>query len=432
MSAQEIYENFANAPGPSGLLQGSDILERIESYYTLREDQITKMAGSMEEGWTGDASGAAQRGAGPLAVAHGGAAQEMATSKDALRNQSDGFYKVSSSVSPVPPTPEEPSTLKNIFTLGSAQEDYENKVKKSNEVATKNVEAMDEWTTTSSYNGEIMPKEFGNLDPNAFKITIDDGKVPPPIEWPIKPPPPGKGDPGDDDGGGKDKTKPGTIDPGKGRNDPGQDDGRKPGDIKPPPVDPTKPPKNDERTTPEDDKSTVKPPPTQWPDDRIPGKTGKTPGDDTIGGGGWNTGGNRGLDTGTGSGRGIGTGSGSSSGSGSAGGRLTGGGASGAGSSTGASDRLGGGRGSGAGAMGPGEPGARGGAGARGAGGRGAGQGMGGMGHGGGRGAGEEDEEHQRKYVLEDDAAFQLTDEEGEKYVDPRTGMSPVTPVIGE
>ncbi|MFD8492377.1 hypothetical protein [Amycolatopsis sp. NPDC059657] len=427
MSGQEIYENFANAQGPRGLEQGSLHLSKVEVYYTRREEQITAIAGSMEEGWTGDAGGAARRGAGPLAIAHGGAAQELATAKDALITQSDDFYRVKSSVDPVPEPPDKPSTFKNVITLGGAQSNYENKVRESNEVAQKNVAAMDDWTTASGYNGRVMPTEFGDLDPNAFKITIDDGKVPPPIEWrPIKPPPPGGKEPDD----GNDK---GTIKPGTGKDGTGEDGtGRKPGEIKvpPPPDDGRRPGRDDEQTTPEKTKTPPKLPPGIPPDDgRIPGRI---PGKDDEDGGIWGpTGSGRGGDTGTGTGRGIGTGSGSGSGSGSAGGRLTGGGASGAGSSTGASDRLGAGRGSGVGGMGPGEPGARGGAGARGAGGRGAGPGMGGMGQGG-RGGGDEDEEHQRKYVLEDDAAFQLTDEDGEKYVDPRTGMSPVTPVIGE
>ena len=50
---------------------------------------------------------------------------------------------------------------------------------------------------------------------------------------------------------------------------------------------------------------------------------------------------------------------------------------------------------------------------------------------GGGRGQGEEeDKEHQRKYVLDDDEFFQLTDE-GEKLVDPNTGLPVAPPVIG-
>ena len=56
---------------------------------------------------------------------------------------------------------------------------------------------------------------------------------------------------------------------------------------------------------------------------------------------------------------------------------------------------------------------------------------MGGMGAGGGKGKGEEDKEHQRKYGLEDDSAFDLTDDEDGRLRDPRTGLPPTPPTIG-
>jgi hypothetical protein len=57
--------------------------------------------------------------------------------------------------------------------------------------------------------------------------------------------------------------------------------------------------------------------------------------------------------------------------------------------------------------------------------------GMPGGGVGGQKAQNGEDEEHQRKYVIDDDEAFQLT-EEGERLIDPRTGMPLTPPVIGQ
>lgn len=55
---------------------------------------------------------------------------------------------------------------------------------------------------------------------------------------------------------------------------------------------------------------------------------------------------------------------------------------------------------------------------------------MGGM-AGAGKGKGEEDKEHQRKYGIDDDSAFSLVDENGERTLDPRTGLPPTPPTIG-
>ncbi|MFF0147380.1 hypothetical protein ATK36_2117 [Amycolatopsis sulphurea] len=59
------------------------------------------------------------------------------------------------------------------------------------------------------------------------------------------------------------------------------------------------------------------------------------------------------------------------------------------------------------------------------------GAGMSGMGAPGGKGKGEGDKEHQRKYGVDDDSAFSLTDDDGDRLVDPRTGLPPTPPTIG-
>src|SRR4051795_3888090 len=87
MNAQEIYENFVNGRGPDGLIESAMYLSQAEVTYNARAKQIETLAASMEEGWTGDAGGAAQRGAGPLAVEHAGAAEAMATAKELLTDQ---------------------------------------------------------------------------------------------------------------------------------------------------------------------------------------------------------------------------------------------------------------------------------------------------------------------------------------------------------
>lgn len=47
------------------------------------------------------------------------------------------------------------------------------------------------------------------------------------------------------------------------------------------------------------------------------------------------------------------------------------------------------------------------------------------------RGKDEDPKDHHRKYGLETDSAFSLTDDDGERTVDPRTGLPPTPPTIG-
>ena len=456
MSGQQIYENFANAPGPARLVQSQQQIAKVAMVYTDRENQIRSLAASMEEGWTGDAAGAAQRGAGPLAVAHGGAAQEMTTANDLLSRQTESFYQVKSSVSPVPPAPEEPSTFKNIITFGGANSDYEAGVAKTNAVSQANVTAMDGWTSASSYNGTMMPTNYGQLDPNAMNIGLVEPSTPPPIGSVPHGGPPQTGGPDGHSQG------PGTGGPGgdgSGTGGPGNSNiaGSGPGDGRtsgPPPTGGTRtggiqtgdglPPRGPGSSVDDGTTSSSFRPPTDGPGS--PGWTGGPSGSGWSSGGGGQSGtsggqgGQNGLTSGfggfgsgpggTGSGTGTGaggrfggTGSGTGTGSGSGVGSGSGG------SATGSEKSLGGGKASGAGA--PGESVGRGGPGASGAKGAGGRSGMPGAGMGGQKGEGGEDDEHQRKYVLDDDEAFQLT-EAGERLVDPRTGMPLTPPVIGQ
>jgi hypothetical protein len=121
MTAQEIYANFHDGEGPDGLVRAGMHLQIVQAKYGEREQQIKELSASMEECWTGDASGAAQRGAGPLAVEHAGAAQQMNTAASLLTDQSTAWIDTKNKVQPVPPVPEEPSTLKQIITMGSAK-----------------------------------------------------------------------------------------------------------------------------------------------------------------------------------------------------------------------------------------------------------------------------------------------------------------------
>jgi hypothetical protein len=448
MSGQQIYENFINGRGTDGLANSYSSLGNVSEVYNERVDQITRLAASMEECWTGNASGAAQRGAAPLAVAHGSAAAEMITATNLLERQAGSFHDARTNVVKVPNPPNEPSTIKKILTLGGAQDNYEDKVQASNAAAQRNVATMSNWASASSYNSTKMPTDYGTIDPNAMTVRVKEERAiienwpPPHPEWPPKPKEKKVG--GDDD-----KNVVGT---GDGKDKVGIDDKtvRPPQELQGRPIgidnELIPPPSNDDWRNIEPDKpDTTKPPLGGGKDDLTrpedytpPDKPGDRPGWNGTGGVGSQSSSGQGSSSGTGFGplAGFG-GSGSGAGSGSGSGRFGSGSGSGSGSGTGSASGSGGekslgGRGTGS-ASGAAEAMGRGGAaGARGAGagGRSGTGGMPGMAPGQ-KGQGDEDEEHQRKYIVEDDEVFQLTDD-GERLTDPRTGMPLTPPVIGE
>ncbi|WP_027943066.1 hypothetical protein [Amycolatopsis taiwanensis] len=412
MSAQQIYDNFINAKGPGDLTQAQVHLVKVMSTYQDRAQQITSLAASMEEGWSGDASQAAQGSAARLSIAHDKAAMHMVEASQLIDAQSQAFYDTKNRVVPVPEVPKAPSFVDTVITMGSANTTYQTKVEESLAAGRQNVQAMDGWTTTSNDNGARMPSSYGNLDPGALNVSMTSPSSAPSV---------GGGGAATIPGGGGGATGHG---PGGGGYAPGG------GGYSPPAGTGTPQfglPPNQNTSA----QGYVPPPVTRTPS--FPGPISGPNGGPPRGGlDGWPpVSGTLGPDTtdgyrsGTGSPRG-GPGGGPGGGSAGRGADRLYGGAPGE-KGIGAGNRVGAGA--------PGSPNGPGGGSAgragsapAGAAGRPGASGMGGA-HGG-KGNGEEDAEHQRKYILDDDEAFQLT-AEGERLVDPVTGLPVTPPVIG-
>lgn len=419
MSGQQIYDNFVNAKGPGDLQQAQDHLRVVMSTYKDRLQQITSLAASMEDGWTGDASEAAQRSAVPLAFAHEDAAVQMMQASQLIESQTQAFYDTKNKVVPVPEVPKSPSLLDTVVTLGSANTTHLIKVVQSQAAAQQNVNAMQAWSTTSADNGSRMPTSYGDIDGSAFDVTMASSASGGP-SVPGGGSGSGSGSGGNIPGAGGTGLLTGNPPAGTGLPPSGSPDQHTtpvrynppvpaPGPVAPPIGQPFPPPGRP-----------VPPPPIGGPGPGLPPIGPITPPEGpppSRGRGGGSTGG-------------IGGGTGSGSGSG---GRFGGSGGRGAGSSSGSGageKALGEGNRVGSGA---GKPGAvnesLGRAGSTGAAGRPGASGLG-AGAAGGKGKGEEDTEHERKYVLDEDEAFQLT-EEGERLIDPNTGLPVAPPVIG-
>jgi hypothetical protein len=374
MNGTEIYHNFRGGTGDDGkgLYDASIKVALVSKNYETRKKSITQLTGTMESAWQGDAAGAAQRGAGPLAVEHGLAQESMVSAHSTLDNQVHTFLSAKGRVTEVPPTPDKPGMWDNLTSLGGAGRNYENKMDQVNAANDYNVALMEEYETTTSSNTSAMPTTYGRITDDYAAVGVDK-PTPPPVTPPISQPPPSST-----------SRNPSS----QSTNDNTGNTGRPTSTI--PNGTPTKPNGN---IDPPSGRPTT--PSNVIPSTALPPRGGLPPGQ--------NVGNQQGnpafpgmLPTGfgpTGGGGGTGGGSGYGSGRGSGSFGPGGGGAGGSGSGSGSGP---GGRG--AGGFGPGaaaaaEEGAAG----RGAAGRG---GSGGMGHGGRRGEGDDDAEHDRPSFL--------------------------------
>ncbi|MFD9895569.1 hypothetical protein ACFWY9_40020 [Amycolatopsis sp. NPDC059027] len=419
MNGRDIYENFANAPGTTNLEAAKDELADIRIAYATLGQSFAQAAAGLEEHWQGDAAGAAARGAGPLVAAHDQASMKMQTADSLLDNQISSFHRTKNTVKPVPDVPRDPATFGDAGWGKQTGILFQTQL--ANDAAAHNVQLMNQWTRTSSHNGNSMPTDYGKIDPGAFSVSENKG-----TQSTINSV---RGFDGTDHTRDKKRRPSGQkTDITGGRPTESQNTRDRNRQDTPPPQSTVDKPREAGRqpgigpgdgTTP-GSYQPPKPAPGGWPVQ--PPAAAYTPG------GGANYVGPQPFGPGTpdspGTGFGRRGGTGNEIGRGSGTGRGTGSGpGSGMGKALGEGKSVGGMRGGAA------EPGMRGaGSTARGTTSMEPGVVQGGK----GKGKGDEDKDHRRKYVVEDDVAFQLTDNEGEKAVDPRTGMPPTPPVLGQ
>ncbi|GAA1250450.1 hypothetical protein GCM10009676_41430 [Prauserella halophila] len=471
IDAHQIYQAVTSGPGTASLHDGQLATSTLQSKYQQRVAQIDQLDQQMDAAWTGEGASSARMGAEPMKVWMEDSNANLAKSGAVLNNQSGAFEKVRTTVKPLPENPPESGFWNDVAPW---ETDTDKKIAEYNENAKLNVAAFEAYNTQSTQNASMMPQfsemrgsfgdvsmtESGVVESGTAKDFIHDGggsggsgsgsyQPGPGGSGSGAPGSGGSGSGGAGSGapgsGGPGTGGPGSVNPGPGYppGTPGPGDPNNPNDPNAPwgsvdPWDPSAPgnlPEDDstgssgfDPTVPSVPNSPIGtgpyPPGTPGPGSGGfgPGGSGFGPGGGSFGPGGSGFGpgagsfGPGGSGYGSGSGYGYGSGSGAGYGSGS-------GGAAGAGGGAGA----GAGAGSGAGAArgGMGMSGAGGGAvgGASGAGGAGA-SGRGGMmpmGAGGRGQQGDDDEEHERKFMI---------DEDGNKLFG--TDQKTAPPVIGE
>jgi cytochrome c556 len=385
MNGTEIYHNFRGGTGDDarGLMSAATTVALLGKRYNDRMTSITQLTTTMESAWQGNAAGAAQRGAGPLAVEHGLAQTGMTTASDTLKNQATAFLAAKQAVTEVPPTPEKPGIWDNVSSFGGASRNYDQKMNQVNTANDNNVAVMEQYENTTSTNTSAMPTTYGRITDDYAQIGVDKPTPPPPSE-PYNPNIPGTSNPGNSRGQGTTRSGTGST-TGTGTN---SNNNRPPGTGNQ-----NRPPGNTQTNPSNNRPPTNLPPRGPFPPNQNPGQNpggnpalpgmmpppafgpgGGGPGGGPRGGGGFGP---------RGSGGSFGPG-GSGPGSPGSGGRGPGGGfGPGAGGAAAAAEGA-------AGRGGMGGPGGRGGMGGMG----------GGMGAGGKKGEGEEDGQHERPSFL--------------------------------
>jgi hypothetical protein len=190
MTGQDIYDSFTN--NNLGFLhESARAVALISINYAVREIDLVNLTGAMENAWQGEAAGAAERGVGPLTVAHVKASPQIDNAAASMRQQAAAFESAKRSVVPVPAMPDEPGIFDNVFSLGGASRSFEHQMAAIQSANNNNIRVMTAYENATAQNQAVLTGIPEALPP---VVPTEDGRI---VE------PPGSRDPGRGGSGGQ-------------------------------------------------------------------------------------------------------------------------------------------------------------------------------------------------------------------------------------
>ncbi|MCP2271937.1 hypothetical protein [Actinokineospora diospyrosa] len=161
LTGEEIYANFHNGAGTRPLERAAETVAQVAQQYGEVAGEIAQITRTMEEAWSGAASGAAMRGAEPLEAEHDAAASELTKVQSVTMDQVALFNGIKRVVQPIPPMPQQPGWWDNLTTFGRAALTYEAETARYNTANKINVDAMRVYEDQTTSNASAMPTSFG-------------------------------------------------------------------------------------------------------------------------------------------------------------------------------------------------------------------------------------------------------------------------------
>ena len=160
MSAHDIYRYFADGRGTSWLDDGQDATRAEWDRELDRARMIRKQGELIRAGWQGSASDGAFGAAQPLAESAEHGATLLSRAEDLLDRQSGSFHRAANSVNPVPEEPPGMDLGDPAVVFG----DYEAKVKDFQSQVQHNFDVYGVYDGASEYNETNMPGEYSTIN----------------------------------------------------------------------------------------------------------------------------------------------------------------------------------------------------------------------------------------------------------------------------
>lgn len=173
MSPAEIYEKITGGDGLGSIQREQTNATRELEREQDRADQVMSLAKAIREGWQGEAASAAYGVAMPLAEQMIGNAIKLKYAGDLLARQSESFQTAYHSVRPISDPPEGSVDEKFPFDV-----DHEIAVKKYRDDAQNNLYVYGVYDEASRYNETNMPQEYlAGERTGGGAVDVDPGEV---------------------------------------------------------------------------------------------------------------------------------------------------------------------------------------------------------------------------------------------------------------
>jgi hypothetical protein len=174
MTPHEIYKALTEGPGSGKLDDGQAAALFLWKQEEKRADMIHKQAGLIQGAWQGAAGEGAYGAAQPLAAAAVEGADLLSQSDDLMSRQSGSFNRAKNSVVPVPPEPPQPD-LMDFMTFMT---DYEKEVTTYQTNAQNNIEVFRGYDGASEYNEVRMPTTFSTVSHSGGTVSVTGATTP--------------------------------------------------------------------------------------------------------------------------------------------------------------------------------------------------------------------------------------------------------------
>jgi hypothetical protein len=170
----QIYEQITGGDGGGTLSEEQKMTSHEQEREQARADMVLSLAKAIREGWQGEASSGAYGTAMPLAERMIGNALSLKRAQDLLERQSESFQNVYHRVRPISDPPKGSVDEKFPFDV-----DHEIAVKKYRDDAQNNLYVYGVYDEASHYNETNMPQEYhaGSGTSQGGAVDVDPGDV---------------------------------------------------------------------------------------------------------------------------------------------------------------------------------------------------------------------------------------------------------------